>query len=190
MIRIFNRQVSCNAYLYNSILIDAPFGIYISNTVSKIIITHEHCDHFSGLDQVDCIDVRASEFCTQVINENRSEGLCEYVGLKQPKKKVTQIIRDGEIVKGDGCALRVIETPGHAKGAICLYDEENKILFSGDTVFPEYGMPRTDLPSSEPEKLIDTYERLAALEIETIYSGHGKEIMEKGYIKKLMEKML
>jgi glyoxylase-like metal-dependent hydrolase (beta-lactamase superfamily II) len=174
--------------LHNDILIDAPAGISITDPISKIIITHEHCDHFAGLDEIRCSEVLASEFCAKIINEKRSDGLCGLVGFAQPKKKVTRAVLDGENIEGDGCSLLVIETPGHAKGAVCLYDEDMKILFSGDTVFPDMGMPRTDLPTSEPEKLAGTYEKLAALDIDAIYPGHGNEIREKKYIKKLMEK--
>ena len=79
------------------------------------------------------------------------------------------------------------ETPGHAKGALCFYDEEAKILFAGDTVFPDLGIPRTDLPGSEPEKLKETYSRLETLDIKTIYPGHGEKIEEKDYVKKILK---
>jgi glyoxylase-like metal-dependent hydrolase (beta-lactamase superfamily II) len=152
-----------------------------------IIITHEHCDHFAGLGSIDCKEAAASSFCARVINEKMDEfGMCSYFDVEYPKRKVDRVLTDGDIVEGDGCALRVIETPGHAKGAICLYEEEKKILFSGDTVFPDMGIPRTDLPSSEPDKLESSYRKLETLDIKTIYPGHGNEILEKEYIAKIL----
>jgi hydroxyacylglutathione hydrolase len=180
---------SCNSYLYSNILIDAAAGIdYRKQGVvpGMIIITHEHCDHFAGLDDLDCDDIRASGFCAQVINGRKAAGLCAYIGLGQPKKKVARTVKDGERIEGDGLALRVLETPGHAKGAICLYEEEKKVLFSGDMVFPDMGLPRVDLPTSEPGALNESYHRLAALGVDEIYPGHGNAIREKGYVAKLL----
>jgi glyoxylase-like metal-dependent hydrolase (beta-lactamase superfamily II) len=187
---------SCNCYLFNDILIDPGKGIAahletINWKPKTVVITHEHCDHFAGLDRVDCADVAASKFCADVINEKKNEfGMCSYFNVDYPKKKVNRILKDGDVIKRDGCTLKVIETPGHAKGAICLYDEDAKILFSGDTVFPDMGIPRTDLLSSEPEKLKESYSKLSTLDIKTIYPGHGNEITEKEYVKKIMKNLV
>jgi glyoxylase-like metal-dependent hydrolase (beta-lactamase superfamily II) len=202
--RVFNG--SCNSYLYNNILIDAANGIdYKKENIDpdKVVITHEHCDHFSGLDEitissrareqsprgldsVDCNSIAASRFAADVINKEKDDyGMCRYFSVDYPKKKIDLVLADGDIVEGDGCALSVIETPGHAKGAICLYEEEKRMLFSGDTVFPDLGIPRVDLPSSEPQKLKLTYEKLESLDIKTICPGHGSIIDEVDYIKKV-----
>lgn len=184
---------SCNSYLYKNILIDAANGIdYKGENIQpkKIIITHEHCDHFSGLSNIDCDEIISSQFTRQVVNEKKDEfGLCSYLSISYPEKKINSSVSEKDIVQGDGFALLVIETPGHAKGAICLYDQEEKILFSGDTVFPDYSMPRLDLLSSEPEELKSSYEKLAALDILAIYPGHGLMIKEKEYIKKLISNL-
>jgi len=180
---------SCNSYLYKNILIDVANGIdYKKKNIhpDKVVITHEHCDHFAGLNNIDCEEILASHFCREVINEKKDEfGLCSYLSISHPEKKIENVVNEGDIIEGDGFSLRVIETPGHAKGSICLYDPEEKMLFSGDTIFPDYSMPRVDLLSSEPEKLKASYEKLAGLDIEKIYPGHGIIIEEKDYIKKL-----
>jgi glyoxylase-like metal-dependent hydrolase (beta-lactamase superfamily II) len=174
-----------NAYLFSSILIDAPAGAELPDT-NQIIITHEHCDHFAGLANLGA-DIRAGIFTADVIN-NQSDcfSLCHALGLDFPKKKVRNILCQGDVIECDGCSLQVIETPGHAKGAICLYEPDLKILFSGDTVFGNMGMPNLALPTSEPEKLISSYEELASLDIDVIYPGHGNEIKGKNYIGSLI----
>lgn len=177
---------SSNAYFFGGVLIDAPNEIDINNNIKICIITHEHCDHFAGLRNLRC-EIGASGFCADVINKkNNSIGLCSLIGFEFPDKKVKRIIREEDIVEGDGIRLRVLETPGHAKGAICLYEPDKKWLFSGDTVFPDMGMPRVDLPTSESKGLKESYKKLAALDIEKIYPGHGNVIEEKGYIHKLL----
>ncbi|MCK4247341.1 MAG: MBL fold metallo-hydrolase, partial [Methanomicrobia archaeon] len=69
--------------------------------------------------------------------------------------------------------LEVLHTPGHTDGSICLYDEAKKIMFSGDTFFID-GIGRTDLPSGNEEALKESLERLASLDIEKVYPGHGR----------------
>jgi glyoxylase-like metal-dependent hydrolase (beta-lactamase superfamily II) len=155
---------------------------------SSCLITHEHCDHFAGLNSVDCKSVAASVFAAKVINDKKDEfGMCKYFDIDYPKKTVDRILAEGDIVEGDGCSLRVLETPGHAKGALCFFDEDAKILFSGDTVFPDLGIPRTDLPGSEPDKLKESYGKLETLDIKRIFPGHGEMIDEKDYVKKILK---
>lgn len=175
---------SCNAYLFGDLLIDAPCGIKLPKATIAII-THEHCDHFAGIDSLSC-EKAAGPFCAEVINEKRDGfGLCSALGMAFPESMIKRILHEGDRIEGDGIALEAMCTPGHARGAICLLEPDSKLLFPGDTVFPGFSMPNCALPTSEPEKLIDSYERLASLEIRRIFPGHGGEIRDAGYISKL-----
>ncbi len=177
---------SCNAYLIGNILIDAPYGTELPSP-GTVVITHEHCDHFAGLSKLDGKKA-ASQFCADVITGKQEEfGMCADLSMDFPETGLERILEEGDKVDGDGFELQTLHTPGHAKGAICLYEPDKKLLFSGDSVFPDFGMPNCNLPSSEPEKLISTYERLAQLEAEAIFPGHGPEIKEKGYVQKLLD---
>ncbi|HID72848.1 TPA: MBL fold metallo-hydrolase [Candidatus Micrarchaeota archaeon] len=175
----------CNAYLIGDILIDAPYGTQLPEA-QTVIITHEHCDHFAGLGAL-AGSKAASEFCANVVNGKEEEfGLCRGLNMEFPEAEVERVLNDGEVVGGDGFGLKVFHTPGHAKGAICLYEPDKKLLFSGDTVFPDGGLPNCALPSSEPAKLIESYERLASLDVKGIFSGHGEEEKEKNYISRML----
>jgi len=71
--------------------------------------------------------------------------------------------------------LKIIETPGHTPGGICLYLKHENILFTGDTLFKN-GVGRTDFSYSSQtdlEKSLKTIFRLPSKTI--IYSGHGEE---------------
>jgi len=71
--------------------------------------------------------------------------------------------------------LKVIETPGHSPGSLCLYSEKEKILFTGDTLFAHGTVGRTDLPYSSKKELSKSLAKLAALPREIkIYPGHGE----------------
>ena len=69
--------------------------------------------------------------------------------------------------------FQLLETPGHTPGSICLYFPEEKVLFSGDTLF-QMGYGRTDLPGGDYIQLIDSLERLFDLPSDVkVYPGHG-----------------
>jgi glyoxylase-like metal-dependent hydrolase (beta-lactamase superfamily II) len=72
-------------------------------------------------------------------------------------------------------AFRVLHTPGHTPGSICLYLPERTLLFSGDTLFAgSFG--RYDLPGGDPRLLRQSLHRLATLPPETrVLPGHGRE---------------
>jgi glyoxylase-like metal-dependent hydrolase (beta-lactamase superfamily II) len=68
---------------------------------------------------------------------------------------------------------QLIHTPGHTPGSICLYNEKESLLFSGDTLF-NGGYGRTDLPGGSTAQLIASLEKLNRLPSGTlVYPGHG-----------------
>lgn len=70
--------------------------------------------------------------------------------------------------------LQIVLTPGHTQGSICLYHAEERILFSGDTLF-DGGFGRTDLPGGNYMQLMDSLDHLSELipTGTTVYPGHG-----------------
>ena len=72
--------------------------------------------------------------------------------------------------------LRVIHTPGHTPGSLCLYAAEAHLLFSGDTLFRE-SIGRTDLPGGDTEQILKSIaERLYSLPADTrVLPGHMQE---------------
>ena len=81
---------------------------------------------------------------------------------------------EGQVITLGNEQLRVIETPGHTKGSICLIGEG--FIFTGDTVFANGGYGRFDLPGGDPIALQKSLHRIANLNEELIiYSGHGED---------------
>ena len=69
--------------------------------------------------------------------------------------------------------FRVLHTPGHTPGSVCLYHEGEGVLFSGDTLF-RAGFGRTDLAGGSMHQLLSSLRRLLALPREVrVYPGHG-----------------
>lgn len=73
-----------------------------------------------------------------------------------------------------GVQLSGFRTPGHTKGSVCLLNEENSALFTGDTLFAfSYG--RTDFPGGSDAEMAQSLDRLLGMERGlTVYSGHGE----------------
>lgn len=85
-------------------------------------------------------------------------------------------LSDGQIINIGNDELRVIHTPGHAKGCCCFYCEKQAFVITGDTLFCR-GVGRTDLPGGSYNELVDSIKnKLYKLPNETVcYCGHGEE---------------
>ncbi len=70
--------------------------------------------------------------------------------------------------------LIVIETPGHSKGSICLYNEQDAIIFTGDTLFFD-GIGRSDLPGGDEKMLLTSIKNkiLTLPPATSVFPGHG-----------------
>jgi len=154
--------------------------------VKAILLTHGHGDHTGAVaqlkEELGCV-VGAHRWEIPVLEDERISFSAMY-GAK--KFDVDVIFEDGDEFKFGGTTLKVIHTPGHTQGGVCFYDEANKILFSGDTLF-YVSIGRTDFPNP-PEKdgigypakenlmrlLNSIKEKLYTLPEETaVYPGHG-----------------
>jgi glyoxylase-like metal-dependent hydrolase (beta-lactamase superfamily II) len=83
------------------------------------------------------------------------------------------LLKEGDTVTLGDIKFVVIETPGHTIGSICLYNKENAVLFSGDTLFFE-SIGRFDLPTGNFNSLMNSINKILTLdENTTVYPGHG-----------------
>jgi glyoxylase-like metal-dependent hydrolase (beta-lactamase superfamily II) len=97
--------------------------------------------------------------------------------------KVTRALEDGETIEELG--LRVVHTPGHTPGSICLYQPERRIVFCGDLLFNGHpftgrGGLRFSIPqfSVDVEQARESVRRLLELPTEILCCGHGQPILE------------
>ena len=68
--------------------------------------------------------------------------------------------------------LKIIKTPGHSKGGISIYVPELKILFSGDTLFKEGIIGRTDFSGGSEKDMIESLKKINKLDYEVLLPGH------------------
>jgi glyoxylase-like metal-dependent hydrolase (beta-lactamase superfamily II) len=141
--------------------------------VSKIINTHGHFDHTSGnryFTKKYGSDVYIHELDSPMLKSGINRIMDFFKGWKLPSAKV-KLLNDGDIVKLGSEQIKVIHTPGHTPGSICLYWKGN--LFTGDTLFTE-GMGRTDFKGGSSEHIMNSIRsRILTLPDDTvIWPGH------------------
>ncbi|MCP1661604.1 MAG: MBL fold metallo-hydrolase [Methanocalculus sp. MSAO_Arc1] len=169
-----------NSYLFGDTLIDAgivPMAVErYRDQIKTIILTHGHFDHIAHLSEIKAMT--GAEVCIHQLDagalRSDAESLSCNFGARPPMVVPDTILADGDSV-GD---LRVIHTPGHTRGSICLYHEETRALISGDTVFPNGSFGRTDFPGGSTADLMRSVERLATFGIESLYPGHERPVTE------------
>lgn len=147
------------------------------STIKQIILTHEHFDHVGGtLDVLKTTNGNARIFAHKNAVRKLERGESSFarmLGSVMPKIHVDTSLSDGEeIVLGDE-KFNVLHTPGHSPGSLCLYCKKIKSLISGDTIFAHGDFGRYDLPEGDFNSLVDSIERLTALDVKDLYPGHG-----------------
>ncbi len=163
---------------------DAEFiiGILKDNNcdVKKIIATHGHFDHVLAITDLQLvlglnfIVTKEDEFLIKT-TQNSSQ---HFLGIKTgPSPIINKYLSDKEIKFGK-TVIKIIPTPGHTPGSVCLYLEEEKIIFVGDLIFAHGVVGRTDLSYSDKNKLIDSVLKIRNLPEETtVYPGHGESFI-------------
>lgn len=176
-----------NSYLVNDrVLIDTgtnadSLSIEINaqadlKKIELIILTHCHYDHTKAtkrIAELSCANVAIHKNDVESLSD-RIKSVATLFGDNAPNIK-PDIILDGteEIPIGNGEVLKLIHTPGHTPGCICLYEVHSKSLFSGDTVFPDGSIGRTDFIGGSSNMLVKSIEKLMELDVKVMYPGHG-----------------
>ena len=89
---------------------------------------------------------------------------------------LTELLGEGDHVDLGDRRIVVLHLPGHSPGSIALLDEKNGDFFSADAIYDE-GLVE-DIPGADVETYLKTMQRLAELDVGTVYAGHG-EIMDR-----------
>ena len=141
-------------------------------TVEAVLLTHGHFDHVGAVEEIvtktGCrlwiSESDWSQFPNPVTAYFYPIANCDFCEVS--------FWEDGEVIHAGGLEIRVLHTPGHTHGSVCLIVEDT--MFSGDTLFAG-SCGRTDLPGGKSSLLRESLARLASLETNYwVRPGHGE----------------
>ena len=142
--------------------------------VKYVVNTHGHSDHIGANTEV-CEKTGARllihEGDKKMLTDSRAN-LSLYMGMNILSKPADEFVKNGDVIEFGDCKLKVLHTPGHSEGGICLVTDG--IVFSGDTLFAE-SIGRCDFPGGSEITLINSVkEKIMPLPDDTkVLPGHG-----------------
>ena len=122
--------------------------------LEKVILTHTHFDHIGALKEL------KKMYSAEVLAFTKVPG-------------VDRILNDNEVIKLGDDYFRIIHSPGHSSDSACIYGPTERMLFTGDTSIRVYSKD-----STYTEEYIETISKLARLNVDIVYPGHGEPIDE------------
>lgn len=182
-------QLQANCYFLvcsqtdQSVIIDpGDEGDFLSEKILQlkispqiILLTHVHFDHCLAAEEL------RLNFKIPIFLHQADFSLIKNI---RPQEKIllpqeTKFLKDRQEIKFGQEKLKVIHTPGHTPGSVCLYNPLDQFLFSGDLIFKE-GFGRTDFSYGSPQDLENSIKKISSLPPETIiHPGHGEEFKLK-----------
>lgn len=143
-------------------------------TLRFVFLTHGHADHIGALQEVrnhKDVPVYIGKGDVDLIANSRNN-LSMFLGKEIVITSPEHIVTDGEVINFAGVPFKVIETPGHTPGGLCLYGAG--LLFAGDTLF-RCSVGRTDFYGGDSHVLVSSIEeKLMKLPDDTVVlPGHG-----------------
>jgi len=189
---IFQLRGTCMAYVVKgkrkNLLIDtalpwekdqligqlASIGLALED-IHIVALTHEHFHH------IGCVPLFSphTTIAAHAMTANKISMQDEFVLMSRafhPNVEDYHIdfhLHHGTVIDLGGTVLQVLHTPGHSSGSICLYEAEQQLLFSGDTIFGG-GILGGIFPSGSISDYALTLRQLSALKIKEFYPGHGR----------------
>ncbi len=146
-------------------------------TVAAYLITHGHMDHVSGLAEM--TRTFPAPVAIHPLDEawafSPANQTLPYYDTPDRPKKIERLLENGQIFSDAGFRYEIIATPGHSPGGVCFYFPDEKVIFTGDTLFLGT-VGRTDLEGSDEKLMAKSLKRLAQLPDDTaVYPGHGPQ---------------
>lgn len=168
---------------------------YSPSDVKRIIITHYHADHTGSLA---ALKATQAEVIAHAADAPYIDGTLPQPGPARPQwlsdllarfsrlwatepVVVDKLVNDGDELPILG-GIKILHTPGHTPGSICLYLQNQKLLIAGDLIAHRFGLK---LPArsftADIDQEIQSIKRIAGLDFDIICFGHGSPIMSNAH---------
>lgn len=149
-------------------------------TPTAIIATHGHFDHN--------MSARALQLAYRIpyyihnadtfLVERLRDSARHFLGYRNPDPppEISAHMEDGARIPVGGGIITALHTPGHTPGSMCLYAENDHVLLTGDTLFADGAVGRTDWSYGDRGLLTSSLARILSLPPDTrLLPGHGQE---------------
>ena len=180
---ILGKERDSNTYIIGDAIIDPGSGQHMDyllssieeasismDDINKIVNTHCHFDHMGAdkyLQDTYGYEIYMHPEDIKSVEEKDVEAtVASSFAMEVPDLDIKPINEDDVIND-----YKVIFTPGHTRGGICLFNE--KSLISGDTLFAGGNFGRVDLPTGDRMDMKKSILKLSKLEIVQLFPGHG-----------------
>jgi hydroxyacylglutathione hydrolase len=143
--------------------------------IDLVVLTHEHFDHIGAA----AFFFKTAVIAAHRLAANKIELQDEFVTLTKYHDTASKPfyahlwLEDDALIALGNYELRVIHTPGHTSGCICVYEPNERLLFSGDTVFAN-GTLSEIATSGNISDYVNSLQRLSSLRIVEMCPGHGR----------------
>jgi glyoxylase-like metal-dependent hydrolase (beta-lactamase superfamily II) len=143
--------------------IDAIIGASMRERVRWVLLTHTHPDHVPGT--------------ARLVKATGAEVLAYGKRLDKDTDVVPdRIVGEGDAIEGTEFGLRVLHTPGHAPNHLCFLLEEERVLFTGDTVLDGMYSVVNPARGGDMAVYVATLARIERLRLTRLAPGHGDAI--------------
>jgi glyoxylase-like metal-dependent hydrolase (beta-lactamase superfamily II) len=142
--------------------VKAIVGAAMRERVRWVLLTHTHPDH--------------SPATAALVKATGAEVLA--YSKRDPELKVDRTIGEGDVVDGTEFRLEVLHTPGHAPNHLCFFLDEERVLFTGDTILDGMYSVVSPKTGGDMAQYMATLERLRKMRLARIAPGHGDVIEE------------
>lgn len=138
--------------------------------------THGHIDHILGVNFVkETFDVPFAVHSDDKFLVDSAAQHGKIYGLKMKETPtIDKDLKGLDEIKFGNITLQILHTPGHTPGHVCFFEPQNKVLFTGDTLFRE-SIGRTDLPGGDYSWIMESIlKKIVPLGDDVaIFPGHG-----------------